>query len=141
MHRSTFAATFGLLCLTVSTATAQEGSSPQVQAGNPASAEIIMTAPNQTSASQVYFRSDLDELNASIRRTRVALISTSGVFALGIILASIGASQCTYFDNYYDNTDFVCNNAGDVLVPLGAGIGSAGVIGMLTSGIMLGVKK
>jgi hypothetical protein len=124
-----------------SPASAQQGSTPPVQTEIAPSVEIITTAPNQTSARQVYFQSDLDEATEGIRRTRIALISTSAVFGVGIILASIGASQCTAFDTIDRWDDYVCNNAGDVLVPLGASFLGAGSIGMITSGIILGVKK
>jgi len=138
MHRVIFAIVLALFALREGSVAAQEGAPPPVQLAP--SVEIITTAPNQTAASQVYFQSDLDEASESIRRTRIALISTSAVFAVGIIFASIGASQCTYHDYYYSR-DYVCNNAGDVLLPLGGGFLGAGTIGMLTSGIMLGVKK
>ena len=35
----------------------------------------------------------------------------------------------------------MCNNAGDVLLPLGGTIAGLSAIGMLTSGIMLGVSN
>ncbi|MGB8221680.1 MAG: hypothetical protein WCF10_03790 [Polyangiales bacterium] len=143
MDRITFAAVLILSVLTIRPAAAQQGASSNVQTEAPPAATIITTAPNQSSARQVYFQSDLDDLNNGIDRTRVALISTSAVTAVGIILTSIGASQCTYYyysSNYYDYSHN-CNTAGNVLVPMGATFLSLGAIGMITSGIMLGVKK
>jgi hypothetical protein len=142
MDRITFAAVLVLSVLTIRPAAAQQGASSNVQTEAPPAAMIITTAPNQSSARQVYFQSDLDDLNNGIRRTRVALISTSAATAVGIILTSIGASQCTYYSSsnyYYDS--YNCNTAGNVLVPMGATLLSLGAIGMITSGIMLGVKK
>jgi len=141
MHRALASTVLVLSALRVSPVAAQEGAQPQVQTEIAPSVQIITTAPNQTSARDVYFQSDLDELSESIRRTRVALISTSAAFGVGIILASIGASQCTRVDSYYYSYNYRCNNAGDVLVPLGGTFLGLGAIGMITSGIMLGVKK
>jgi hypothetical protein len=140
MYRVTLVAMLALSSLIWSPASAQQEATAPVQTEIAPSVEIITTAPNQTSGRQVYFQSDLDEATEGIRRTRVALISTSAVFGVGIILASIGASQCTAIDTF-DRWDYVCNNAGDVLVPLGGSFLGLGSIGMITSGIMLGVKK
>jgi hypothetical protein len=141
MDRITFAAVLVLSVLTIRPAAAQQGASSNVQTEAPPAAMIITTAPNQSSARQVYFQSDLDDLNDGIRRTRIALISTSAVTAVGIILTSIGASQCTYYNSNYYNYPYNCNRAGDVLLPMGGTFLSLGAIGMITSGIMLGVKK
>jgi hypothetical protein len=101
-----------------------------------------MTAPGQTSVSQVYFASDLEEAEIRSRRTRNALIATSAVFGVGIILTGIGASQCQQWnDSFGDPDTWQCNNAGDVLVGLGGALAGAGAIGMITSGIMLGVRN
>jgi hypothetical protein len=143
MDRVTLVTILTLSSLIWSPASAQQGSTSPVQTEIAPSVEIITTAPNQTSARQVYFQSDLDEATEGIRRTRIALISTSAVFGVGIILASIGASQCTAIDTidgwHWEN--YICNNAGDVLVPLGGSFLMLGSIGMITSGIMLGVRK
>lgn len=64
-------------------------------------------------------------------------------FGLGAILAGIGASQCQqiYSSSTQNYNDLLCNNAGNVLLPLGGTIAGLGAIGMLTSGIMLGVSN
>jgi hypothetical protein len=62
------------------------------------------------------------------------------VFGVGIILAGIGASQCQVIQRI-NQDEILCNTAGDVLVPLGAAFLGAGAIGMITSGIMLGVRN
>jgi hypothetical protein len=143
MYRVTLVAMLALSSLIWSPASAQQEATAPVQTEIAPSIEIITTAPNQTSARQVYFQSDLDEAAEGIRRTRVALISTSAVFGVGIILASIGASQCTAIEviDGWQWHDYICNNAGDVLVPLGGSFLALGSIGMITSGIMLGVRK
>lgn len=62
---------------------------------------------------------------------------------LGAILAGIGASQCQqiYSSSTQNYNDLLCNNAGNVLLPLGGTIAGLSAIGMLTSGIMLGVSN
>lgn len=139
MHRVVFAS---ILLLATASASAQEGAAPAVEAQVTPSGQVIMTAPGQTSASQVYFASDLEEAEIRSRRTRNALIATSAVFGVGIILTGIGASQCQdWNDSFSDPDTWQCNNAGDVLVPLGSAFAGAGAIGMITSGIMLGVRN
>jgi hypothetical protein len=91
--------------------------------------------------SRVYFDYDLEEAEERSRRVRVALISTSAVFGVGVILAGIGASQCQSVRRFNQPDDIICNRAGDVLVPLGGTLAAIGAIGMITSGIMLGVRN
>jgi len=85
---------------------------------------------------------DFEEAKERSRRTRNALIATSASFALGAILAGVGASQCEQItsSSTQNYNDLMCNNAGNVLLPLGGTIAGLSAIGMLTSGIMLGVS-
>ena len=136
MHRFVLAS---VLLLATSSASAQQGAAPAVEAQAAPPGQVIMTAPNQASASRAYFDYDLEEAEARSRRTRNALIATSAVTGLGIILLGVGSSQCE--EGFNDSDDRVCNNAGDVLRPLGGSLFGAGSIGMITSGIMLGVSN
>ena len=102
---------------------------------------VIMTAPNLSYVPRPNLEYELEEARERSRRTRVALIATSAVFGVGIILAGIGASQCQWVDRVGERDDYLCNNAGDVLVPLGASLSFAGAVGMITSGAMLGVRN
>jgi hypothetical protein len=88
-----------------------------------------------------YDKHDLDEAARQSRVVRNALIGTSAGFAVGAIIAGIGASQCTSFTRPNGTNDIDCNNAGDVLVPLGGVILGLNAVGMLTTGIMLGVRN
>jgi hypothetical protein len=137
MHR--FVLTSLLVCSGASATSAQQGTSPDVEAQTVPPGQVIMTAPSQTSASGVYFDYDLKEAEERSRRTRNALIATSAVTGVGIILLGVGSSQCE--EGFNDSDDRVCNNAGDVLRPLGGSLFGAGSIGMITSGIMLGVSN
>jgi hypothetical protein len=69
------------------------------------------------------------------------LIGTSASFALGAILGGVGASQCTTFTRPNGTEELDCNTAGDVLLPLGGTIAALSFVGMLTTGIMLGVRN
>ena len=140
MSRRLLAASLTLAALITSSAHAQ-----QVQTETAPAPSIVTTAPNQTSVSRVYFDYDLEEAEERSRRVRVALVATSAAFGVGVILAGIGASQCQTIPRVslgggvYD--DLVCNRAGDVLLPLGGTLAATGAIGMITSGIMLGVRN
>lgn len=102
---------------------------------------IIRMAPAQNPSREAWYQKDLESANTRIHRTRNALIWTSVVTGVGIILAGVGASQCQYFDNTFQNDQILCNTAGNVLLPLGGTMLGLGAIGMITSGIMLGVAK
>ena len=125
------AAILTLSLLMVSPVAAQEAPPPAV---------VITTSPNPVSPSPGYYQYELEDARERSRRVRVALISTSAVFGVGIILAGIGASQCQVIQRI-NQDEILCNTAGDVLVPLGAAFLGAGAIGMITSGIMLGVRN
>lgn len=114
--------------------------SPVAAQEAPPPAVVITTSPNQVSPSPGYFQYELEEATERSRRVRVALISTSAVFGVGIILAGIGASQCQVIQRI-NQDEILCNRAGEVLVPLGGAFIAAGAIGMITSGIMLGVRN
>ena len=131
MHRVMSAAILTLSLLIVSPVAAQEAPPPAV---------VITTSPNPVSPSPGYYQYELEDARERSRRVRVALISTSAVFGVGIILAGIGASQCQVIQRI-NQDEILCNRAGEVLVPLGAAFLGAGAIGMITSGIMLGVRN
>jgi hypothetical protein len=102
----------------------------------------VTTAPNQVGVSrQVYFDYDLAEAKERSKRVRNALIGTSAVFGVGLILGSVGWSQCEVIQRFNRSDELLCNRAGDVLVPLGGTFLAFGAIGMITTGIMLGVRN
>ena len=140
MHRVTSASILALSLLMVSPAAAQQVtlSDPQTEAAQPS--VVIMMSPNPGAASPDYLQYELEEATERSRRVRVALISTSAVFGVGIILAGIGASQCQVIHGF-NQDELLCNTAGDVLLPMGGAFSAAGAIGMITSGIMLGVRN
>lgn len=107
----------------------------------PPSPGMVTTAPQAYPPPPAYLEYELAEAKERSRRTRVALIATSVVFGVGLVLAGAGASQCEVITRVDRNDEYVCNDAGDVLVPLGASLSVAGAIGMITSGAMLGVRN
>lgn len=114
---------------------------PPVPAPSPGG--IVTTAPSRTYAQPMppaYTDYDLQEAKERSRRTRVALIATSAVFGVGVIIAGIGASQCDWVARP-GNDEYVCNTTGDVMVPLGGSLAGLAAIGMITSGAMLGVRN
>ena len=113
-----------------------QSASPEVQTQTPSQS----TAP-PTTILRPYDEYDLEEAARSSRVVRNALIGTSAGFALGAILAGVGASQCTYSTRPDGTTDVDCNNAGNVLLPLGGTIAGLSAIGVITTGIMLGVRN
>jgi hypothetical protein len=104
---------------------------------------LITTAPSRTYVQPpppAYTDYDLQEAKERSRRTRVALIATSAIFGVGVIIAGIGASQCDWITQP-GSDQYVCNNTGDVMVPLGGSLAGLSAIGMITSGAMLGVRN
>jgi len=128
-------------CWTAGPASAQQASNiPEVEAG--AAPSSVAIVPNRTSEER-WLQAELEEASQRSRRTRNALIATSATFALGAILAGIGASQCEQItsSSVQNYNDLACNRAGDVLLPLGGTMAGLSFVGMLTSGIMLGVAN
>jgi len=115
-----------------------QGTGPEIQSETPS--ESAAPAPPATLL-RPYDEYDLDEAARQSRVVRNALIGTSAAFALGVILAGIGGSQCTSFTRSDGTQDLDCNTAGDVLLPLGGTIAGLSAIGVLTTGIMLGVRN
>ena len=129
------------ICWTAGIVSAQQGSTtPEAETGP--SISIATSAPNQTSEER-WLQVDLEEAKARSRRIRNALVGTSAGFAVGAILAGIGLSQCQEVPKEQANTydSLLCNNAGKVMLPLGGTIAGLSFVGMLTSGIMLGVSN
>jgi len=135
---------FPAMLVATSPALAQQASATG-PAGADADTSIVMTAPNQASqpvaSRDAWLQHDLEDANARSRRSRNALIGTSAAFGLGVLLAGIGASQCEKISTVNQYDELSCNNAGDVLLPLGGSIAGLSAIGMITSGIILGVAN
>jgi hypothetical protein len=119
-----------------------EPASAQTSEPDTNSASIITTAPSPSASREVWYKKDMEDANARVLKLRNALIGTSVGFAVGAVIAGIGVSQCQTINvPGQDYDDVLCNRAGNVMVPLGGTIVALGAIGMLTTGIMLGVAK
>jgi hypothetical protein len=115
-----------------------QGTSPDVQTQAPPE---TTAPPPPSSMYRPYDEYDLNEAKRQSRAVRNALIGTSSAFVLGAILGGVGASQCTTFTRPNGTEELNCNTAGDVLLPLGGTIAALSFVGMLTTGIMLGVRN
>jgi len=129
-----------LALLAPSVAAAQQDAPPRVEP-DAAPSTMIVTTPRETSVLPTSLEVQRERAADRSRRVRNALIGTSAVFGAGMIFAGIGASQCYVIQRPYVPEELVCNTAGDVLLGFGVTFITLGAIGMLTSGIMLGVRN
>jgi hypothetical protein len=111
-----------------------------VQSAPPAAAESTASPPpDKRLAYDTYRR---DELKRSVPRTRNALIGTSVSFGVGLALL-IPVWAGNHCVTYSTNTTYgrSCDKTGKVLTGIGAPLAWGGSLGMIVSGIMLGVRK
>ncbi len=133
MHRVMSAAILTLSLLIVSPVAAQEAPPPAV---------VITTSPNPVSPSPGYYQYELEDAKERSRRVRVALISTSALAAVGMIVGATAFRHCEFiYSSVNQRDDLVCTQRGDALLAAGGTIFGLAAIGMITSGIMLGVRK
>lgn len=136
MNRVAISSIFVLVLVTGSRAQAQ-------------STEVVTTVPNQSLGAQGYPQSslgyrhyELEEANKGIRATRNALIATSALAGVGMIVGATAFRHCEYiYYNVNRPDDWVCTQRGDALLAAGGTIFGLAAVGMITSGIMLGVRK
>ena len=155
MDRVVFPSILLLSMSMVGLAEAQQGASPAAQP-EPAqpiqaaqSTQVITTLPGESIGTQGYpmsslgYRQDeLEEANQGIRNTRNALIATSSVALVGMIVGATAFRHCEFI--YYNSNqpdDLICTQRGDALLAAGGTIFGLAAVGMITSGIMLGVRK
>jgi hypothetical protein len=107
-------------------------------AGSPHAAAQTETAGARPNPLDEYLDLRLQEDTDRIRRVRIALLASTGAFAVGSILGvTWGALNCE------GNGDvFSCDASKQQgLSGAGAALTGVGTIGMLTTGIMLGVRN
>ena len=149
MGRVIFFSMFVLSLAIVGRAEAQGGAPPGVQSEPTPANQIITTLPNESVGSEGYPRPiqgaqqyELEEANRRIRNTRNALIATSALAAVGMIVGATAFRHCEFiYYNVNRPDDLVCTQRGDALFVAGGTIFGLAAIGMITSGIMLGVRK
>ena len=107
-------------------------------AGSSHAAAQTEAAGAQPSALDAYLDLRLQDDNNGIRRVRIALLTMTGTFAVGAILSGTwGGLNCEGSGDV-----FSCDTSKQqALAGLGAFFSGAGTIGMLTTGIMLGVRN
>lgn len=90
---------------------------------------------------QTYEEFQYESLERRARRSRNALIGTSAVLAVGTVLAFSFAAQCIEYD-VPQSSEVRCSTPGyEAGLNIGAIMFTGGLIGTLTTGIMLGVRK
>ena len=98
-------------------------------------------APTAPPAAQSYDEYKLHQLEESSLRSRNVLIGTAAATVVGAALVFPAlANQCITFE-FGGNTQIRCTTAGKVMLGFGYPLFVGGTIGMLVSGIMLGVRK
>lgn len=102
--------------------------------GSPAAAQVTSGYNAQPISADGHTLSQLEE---SSRRVRVALYYTTGVFGAGVILTVAGTRQCN--NNTVPNAN--CDRAGKALLGVGVPLLVSGAVGMITSGIILGLRN
>lgn len=139
MTRESFIAIAVLAAAWAATPASAQEAAPESEAEAAPAGAVIRTAPDQPRSLEGWLEQDLKDAEQRSRRTRNALIGTSAAFAVGAVLLGAGASQCQ--TNPVNTNEWTCNTAGDVLVGIGGTITGLSFVGMLTSGIMLGVAN
>jgi hypothetical protein len=118
---------------------APEASVAQVPAQPVTVASPPPTVQDKHLAYDMYRR---DELRRSVPRTRNALIGTSVSFGVGLaLLIPVWAGDHCVTYNFGDTSNYECDTTGKVLTGIGAPLAWGGALGMIVSGIMLGVRK
>jgi hypothetical protein len=85
---------------------------------------------------------ELQELELSARRSRNALIGLTASFAVGIAFTLPALErQCATFTNFSGQDELRCTRAGKALLGVGYPLFLGGMLGMVISGIMLGVRN
>lgn len=107
-------------------------------AGSPHAAAQTEAAGAQRNPLDEYLDLRLQDDTDGIRRVRIALLTMTGSFAVGAILSGTwGGLNCEGSGDV-----FSCDTSKQqALAGLGAFFTGAGTIGMLTTGIMLGVRN
>jgi hypothetical protein len=150
MNRVILASLLALSTMLVSRVDAQQGASSGARTEEaPPPAVVITTLPDESvgiygypSANQGPLHDELEEANQGIRNTRNALITTSALAAVGMIVGATAFGHCEFIYTSVNQPDeLVCTQRGDALLAAGGTIFGLAAIGMITSGIMLGVRK
>lgn len=118
-------------------------------AGAHAQDAIIVDVPTQSSVTRVQAPEQAPtweeyrykRLQASARRSRNALIGTSAATAVGFAMGLGFGAKCTEYVTPV-GSDRLCTTRGqEAGLTIGAMMFTGGAVGMLTTGIMLGVRK
>jgi len=128
----------GALAIVLVTGAFNEGAAAQ----EPLVSDVPATQPAQvTPQAKTYDNYQREELEKSSRRSRNALIGTSAATVVGAaLLFPALANQCYTFD-FQGSAQIRCTSAGKAMLGIGYPLFIGGLIGVLTTGIMFGVRK
>lgn len=150
VNRVILASILALSTMLVSRADAQQGapSAAPTEAAPPPTV-VITTLPDESVGIQGYpssnqgpLHDELEEANQGIRNTRNALIATGALATVGMIVMATAFRHCEFiYVNVNQPDDLVCTQRGDALLAAGGTIFGLAAVGVITSGIMLGVRK
>lgn len=106
-------------------------------------AEIVLETPAEAVQPRMtYAEFRLKELEQGVRRSGIALGATTGAAVLGTALLFPGLiRQCWLVQVPGDSDQVQCSRAGKALVGVGYPLFLGGILGMITTGIMYGVRK
>lgn len=92
-------------------------------------------------ASRGMDRYALSDAEDRSRRARVGLLATTAIFSAGVVIVVAGAaSECNRVERP-GTDDIECTDTGDSLIAAGATVMGLSAIGILTTGILLGVRN
>lgn len=129
----------GALAIGAAPASAQPASHESTEPSG--SMSLVTATPQPSTSPPSWFERELEDTAMRIQRTRNALIGTSVGLAVGLILAGAALSQCESVPNFDGTDEYRCNDAGNALFATGGTIAGLSIIGMITSGAMLGVAN
>lgn len=128
--------TFGLLVF-LATALAQLGSAAAHDASSEATATTSPASPRLS-----YDEYRRNELEFLAKRSRIALFTTSAAAAVGVALVTPAlVNECVRVASSSSFDDVRCSGTGKTLLGIGVPFLAAGVLGIIISGTMFGVRK
>jgi hypothetical protein len=78
----------------------------------------------------------LEEMELRVRRAKIGLFSTAGVTGVGLVLFGVGVAR----SRSSQDLDVLSGSRGGLLVA-GVAVGVTGVVGMIVTGTLLGIRK
>ncbi|MBW2381175.1 MAG: hypothetical protein JRG70_16790 [Deltaproteobacteria bacterium] len=131
---------FGFLCVCAlaalpQSASAQAGEEHSLSFWHDEALKTALFSSSPLSTSEGYALG-LEEMELRVRRARIGLLSTVGVTAAGVVLFGAGAAR----SRSSEDLDVLSRKNGALLIS-GMSLMISGAVGMIASGIVLGLSK